>query len=798
MITRLLAAWSLLLTVAVSSAHSQFVQDPKDQGLADTIRMTVTLAPDANTNQLNVSMELYFFNDVQRLSSAAVGFHWLNDNLNMTNAFPSAASQTAFNFLLYVYRSDSVDSTNFYDQFQFTGARISGPGLVAGLTAKLVATYQLTLSDWDVLDSLVVDTQRVLGARFVFSDQNNVEYKPYWSGKIVLYDANRPILSNLVLSEDTLTFQAIQGQSNPPAQSVQISSDRDPLGFTLTESASWLLKSPSSGTTPQDVSVSVTTLGLGVGTYFDSIRVESAEAVNSPQFLYVRLNVDPAPPTIGTTPTSFIFNALVGGSDPQPQTLRVNNLGGSALAWQTTWKSTWLSLNPTTGSDGDSALVSVSIAGLTFGEYFDTISVADPQATNSPVLVPVRLSVASDLPSIEVHDPLIQRVIYPGGPPPSTPVSFEILNSGGGVMDFTIQRWCWDVERSAADYEHMAPAYDIDSIVPQSGTAPATVNVYFDLSKLPYGVSLTDTLCVLSASALNSPVRVIIRQRLVDDPAIISVPAEPVVLTVYECSQGYGQNMPTASFEVLNTGDDNPMAVILQYESDLFEVTNLPSIEDAPATVTLQALPVALPLGLYYDTIMVTSPWAINKPQPVVIVYDLRAGDETPEIWAMPPQISVPYQTDSGPMSCDALNIFNLHGGCMPWTVTGTPAWLTALTSEGDVPGTVSLLAEASGYDIGDHHGILAITAPSAGNSPLNVNCVLRVWKLRGDVNWNGRISVQDVALMIDYVFEQQHEPQPTPTVGDVNCDTSIDVADIIQTIEYLFETLVPLCGNPY
>jgi hypothetical protein len=795
MITRFHTALSVIALVVVSSTQAQFVQDPNDQGEADTVRMVCTLRPDADTHQLDVTMDLYFFNDVQNLSSAAVGFRWINDNLVMTEAIPSPVSQAVFNFILYVYRSDDIDSTNLYDQFQFTAARRSGGGLVAGPTAKLVASYNFTLSDWDVLDSLVVDTQRVLGARFVFGDLNNVEYRPYWAGKIVVYDANRPILSNLVFSQDTLRFEATKGLGNPPPQTVQIMSDRDPIAFSLVEDVSWLLKSPASGTTPQDVSVSVTTVGLAVGSYFDSIRVESPEAVNSPQFLYVDLILNPPPPVIKASPTSFLFNALVGGDDPQSQVLRITNIGGSSLNWEATSKSLWLAIDPSSGSDGDSTVVSVSVSGLGYGDYYDTISVSDPQASNSPVLVPVRLSVASDLPRIEVHDTLIQVVIYPGGPP-TNPVTFEVLNSGGGVLDFTVGKSCTQSDMMRQQY--LAPLYSIDSIVPGSGTAPATVSVYFNLSKVPYGAFLIDTLCVHSASAVNSPVRVIIQQRLVLEPAMISVPAEPVVMTVYECDQGYGQGMPVTSFEVQNSGGDNPMPVILDYESEFFEVTNPLPLGNAPQTIALRALPVELPLGLYYDTIVVTSPWAANKPQLVVVLYDLRSGDETPEILVQPTQIVIPYQADSGPMIYDNFHIFNVHGGCMPWAITGTPEWLTPSTSEGDVPGTVPMLVEASGYDMGEHAGVVTVSASSASNNPLSIDCVLKVWKLRGDVNWNGRISVQDVACMIDYVFEEEHAPQPAVGVGDVNCDSLVDVADIVLTIQYLFETLEPLCGNPY
>jgi len=789
MITRFHAALSVIALIVVSSTQAQFVQDPLDQGQADTIKMVFTVLPDAGTNQLNVSMDLYLFNDVQSLGSLAVGFRWGNDNLLMTGAACTPYGTAAFDMIRLLYRSNSLASTNLNHEFQLTGARQYSDGIVASSQASHVATYQFVLSQWNVMDSLWLDSATVLGANGVFVDYDGNEYRPYWGGTMVIFDANRPILSNLVLSEDTLHFQGISGQANPPAQLVRITSDREPLTFSLVENASWLLKSPANGTTPQDVAVSVTTVGLAVGSYFDSIRVESPDAVNSPQYLYIGLNVSPPPPVIKVSPVSFVFNVLAGGNDPAPQVLRITNIGSPGLNWHVTKKSSWLGLSPSGGTDGDSTVVSVSVSGLGYGDYYDTISVSDPLASNNPVRVPVRFSVASDLPMIEVRDTLIQVVRYPNGPPVD-PITFEVLNSGGGALDFTVGTFC--------SIEKLVPPHYIDSIVPRSGTAPAVISVYFAFPQSGWGDFFSDTLCVSSASAVNSPVRVVIQQRTILDPAILSVPSEPVVLTVYECDQGHGNGMPTASFNVANTGGDDPMNVYLEFESELFEVPAPGSSGEAPVTFVLRALPVERPLGIYYDTVVVTSPWAINKPQRVLVVYDFRAGDETPEIVVQPTQVVIPYRSDSGPMNYNDFRIFNVHGGCMPWTIMDTPEWLTAVVSEGDVPGSAPMLVDVSGYEIGDHHGTITVSASSASNNPLNVDCVLKVWKLRGDVDWNGRISIQDIACMIDYIFAQEHPPLPEISVGDVNCDSVVSVADINLVIKYLFETLEPLCGNPY
>jgi len=786
MITRFSAALLVSSLVIVSSAQPQFVQDPLDQGEADTVRMVFTLLPDANTSQWDVSMDLYVFNDQQNLNGTSLGFRWANDNLLMTNAYLSPLGDDAFDIIRFLYRSNSIDSTNKYHQFQLTTSRMFTDGILAGSVAKHLATYEFTLSDWTIMDSLVFDTVKVLGATFVLVDYDNNEYQPYWDGRIVIYDANRPILSNLVLSEDTLYFQAIQGQANPAPQTVEITSDRDPVTFSLVEDVSWLLKSPSGGTPPQTVSVSVTTVGLTPDVYFDSVRIDAPDAVNSPQFLWVSLEVTPPPPVISVTPAQFGFSAVAGGSDPASQILNISNDGGSTLSWAVSRKSSWLGLNPVSGSGAGAVTVSASIAGLGIGDYFDTITVSDPAATNSPVRVPVRLTIASDLPLIEVIEPLNQ-LVQPFYGPLIDPLTFEIRNAGGGTLSYIIGYPGSPLKTGR-----------IVAVEPRQGTAPQIVSVYFEYPVWGYDITFLDTLWVQSGDAANSPVRVVFEQRVLKDPAVISVPPDPVVLTVYECAQGYGNNMPQAYVPVENAGGDDPMWVEVEYESDLFEVVNRYSLEFAPETLMLRALPTDRPLGVYHDTIWVTSTWALNKPQPVAVVYDYRAGDETPEIVADPSPVEIAYRADSGPMPLDEFRIYNLYGGCMPWTITGTPAWLTATVTDGDVPQPCPLLVEASGLDVGEYHADLIISAPSAVNSPLNVDCVLKVWKLRGDVNWNGRITVQDVAWMIDYIFEEEHAPLPTLEVGDVDCNGQVNVADIVLVVEYLFETLTPLCDNPY
>ena len=227
-------------------------------------------------------------------------------------------------------------------------------------------------------------------------------YTPYFIGGHVVRDPDYTGPTNLVISEDTLFFESVQGEAAPAPQTFTVESDNEPLTFSLQEDAGWLQKSPNGGATPRTINVSVSTLGLTPATYFDSIRVSATGADNTPQYVYVQFDYQEPPPTIGVSASQMVFNAIAGGANPAAQTLSISNIGGSSLVWTVDNDEAWLMVSPSSGVDDDDVSVSVDILGLGYGDYFDTLIVSDPEATNDPVLVPVRLSILSSLPVIDV------------------------------------------------------------------------------------------------------------------------------------------------------------------------------------------------------------------------------------------------------------------------------------------------------------------------------------------------------------------------------------------------------------
>ena len=79
------------------------------------------------------------------------------------------------------------------------------------------------------------------------------------------------------ISPTALTFNAVQGATNPPTQTVSAYRNRSRQAtLTSTDSASWLTVSPSttSMTSTAQLSVAVNTSGLAAGTYNATITIK--------------------------------------------------------------------------------------------------------------------------------------------------------------------------------------------------------------------------------------------------------------------------------------------------------------------------------------------------------------------------------------------------------------------------------------------------------------------------------------------------------------------------------------------
>ena len=106
------------------------------------------------------------------------------------------------------------------------------------------------------------------------------------------------------------------------------------------------------------------------------------------------------PSLIVFSPSAFSFEAVEGGDNPPPQTLRVWNAQEREMAFGTSENAPWLTRSPSAGiSDGpDDAVritLSVDVSGLEAGSYTASVRVSGRRIGNSPQRVPVTLTVRS-------------------------------------------------------------------------------------------------------------------------------------------------------------------------------------------------------------------------------------------------------------------------------------------------------------------------------------------------------------------------------------------------------------------
>ncbi len=777
---RLLVLSLLLLATTAMPAMAQFTQDPHDHGAADTIQLVFSQVPDFTTNQVHLRADLWVFMDADTLTGCSMGFTWDNPNLQMDSARATPFVNGGFDFGRYLYENSSIAVTNANQRFLFAGVSNDSIGLRPTPERQLWASYYFTVSSWDSCDSIVIDTLTYSGGSdYRFVAYGNFSYKAYFDGPSRTRDTSCALPSNLVLSTDSLHFEATAGSSAPSPQTFDIMTDNDPLSFSLVESASWFSLSPIFGSTPQTVTVFVNITGLAAGEYLDSIQVNSGTAANSPQWVKIALSLAEPPPVISVSPSQFYFNAIAGGANPDPKILTIKNTGGSTLNWGATNSQSWLTLTPGYGADSTDVTLSVDITGLAYATYYDTVVVSDPSATNSPQRIPVTLSVGSDLP-ILVVDSQFNFVAVPATNRDIPPRTIVIRNGGAGTMNFYTQ-------------EHSTRLF---SVTPTSGAAPESVVVGFKVLTGSDGDDFFDTLWVNSDEAINSPIPVVFQFHIVNNPARMYVSTDSAFFTMYECEMGANAINPSTTFYVQNIGGDDPMPFQITGQSDLFSVRSLSSI--APSVITLNSNYINLPLGVYYDTLMFYAQTSTVQYDTVYIKYEVVPGTQQPKIWVSNASYVLPAQEGSGPIPNAAMGIRNVYGGCMPWYVVENIPWMYPPDTSGINPAAFIMGINTAGYTVGEYVDSFFVYAPTASNSPGKVRMRLQMWRFHGDNDWSGEINISDLTYLVRYIFQDGPEPKPEYIVGDLTCNHRIDVADLTYLVKYLFEEGPIPCGNPY
>jgi len=289
-----------------------------------------------------------------------------------------------------------------------------------------------------------------------------------------------------------------------------------PLVWTATKSKSWITLGNTAGTGPGVVPLTIRSAGLPAGVYRDEIVITAPGATGSPARVDVTLTI--FAPRLAVSPPAARDSAIVGSTELRTQNLHVTNSGTGTVTWTATKSQPWVTLSKSAGGAPDDVAVSLNPAGLPPGTYHDTIVLTSPEATNSPINVPVEFAVQQ--PGLTVTPAAITDGAKPGETTPRTH-TLTVSNSGGGFLSWMVtqdQLWI--------------------STSPPGGTAPGTITVTLDPRGLGSGRH-TGNVIVTAPGAAGSPATIpvtfTIDQPCTEIPVLLDVVQRDGTLNEQDC-----------------------------------------------------------------------------------------------------------------------------------------------------------------------------------------------------------------------------------------------------------------------
>ena len=139
----------------------------------------------------------------------------------------------------------------------------------------------------------------------------------------------------------------------------------------------------------------LSTVNLSTGSH--TITVEATDSTARTAQAQVTIDVvpgdTPEPVRLAVSPGQVSHTAIAGFSSPAAYTATLRSSSGMTLTWTISETADWLSLTPTGGDTPGTATMTIDPAGKAAGDYQAIVTFTAGNAENTPVEVPVRLTV---------------------------------------------------------------------------------------------------------------------------------------------------------------------------------------------------------------------------------------------------------------------------------------------------------------------------------------------------------------------------------------------------------------------
>ena len=554
-----------------------------------------------------------------------------------------------------------------------------------------------------------------------------------------------PAPGTLQVSPSSISFDYGQGGPAPAASVLSITSSGPPLGFTISQPASWLSVSPTSTVTPATAYVNVVpNNGLPPGVYSTVITVSQTNSAGSQQQVYVTLRVY-TPGNLTATPNYLSFSFQPGGYQPQNQAVSiVNSVGGAVpfnVGWSTTSGGAWLSASPSNGLTPSSLIVSAVPGTLAPGTYYGTITISPTTGGVAATQMPVTLTVFNT--SQLIVDPT--SLIFNCQPGVSQPSKYISVQSTGSPISFNagVQGPSWITV--AAGLATTPTGIGVNAN-PPAGTPPGTYTASVVISPTNGGGSVVSV--PVSATVASSNYLTLGRTSVSIDYSTGGANPAPEFVPVTSSGD------PLRFDAVASTLGSNSWLLVSQ------------SSQYTPAHLTISVNPTNLAPGTYSGSVLVTSDFASNTKQSIPVTLTVT---NSVTFVASPFGLVFSYQAGG---TTPATQLLSVSSGSTNVNFTASAVtnnggnWLL-ITGGGTTPAALAAAVSPTGLNVGTYTGSVLIKSNDGSVPDMEIPVIFNVSAAPVFQPSTGQLSFQ---------FETSGSvpPSQTVTIGSTSTDATI------------------------
>jgi len=472
----------------------------------------------------------------------------------------------------------------------------------------------------------------------------------------------------------SLSFIATSGQA-PVAQTITIANGGRYGNFSYATSTDspWLSASPTTGSTPGSVSVSVNPIGLAIGSHAGNVILTAPGVGNSPQTIPVTLQVlsQDMTETFADAGTGWIVSPM-------------GNAGG------------WSASNGVYSFDGR-GLSQACAGNAAWSDYAFDANIKLSSLSNWPGGVRARVN-------------------------PSTGAGYVVwLYPGSGQL--TLYRiGAWSIsDPSLTLLAQAATAFDTtafhDLTVDFNGSQ---ISVFWDNVLLISATDSTYSTGLVCMDGDSQPISYSnVRVAAIQNQGTLATPSPSSLVF----SALPGATAPPQTISVTAGAVSTTWAASVSSGAPWLSLSASTTL--TPGTLTVSANASGLAVGTYNATITLSAPGAMNSPISIPVTLAVK----TAVMSLVPPTLNFFGASNLNP-AAQTFQVLNLGTGGLGWTASATSTWLGLSATSGTAPSSVTVSPNTSTLVNASYSDTITVTSPDVTNSPGTISVSTQVGTL--------------------------------------------------------------------